>query len=177
MKLRLLPIFITIIVTSAVLFGGWSVYQTVAMEDPLSNHVAAVGGVDQVHIELSRSSANIEVTLKPNADLREVYQGVTKASEAVLGGREFTVEVKDEPSKDLDAIWSTALFDVAQAMETKQYSLIPNCLEQLEKENQGLTASTRMDDVNVYITLADGNAEKHIVLPRTPAQMGVWPNE
>jgi hypothetical protein len=31
-----------------------------------------------------------------------------------------------------------------------------------------------MDETNVYVRLTDGVNSKYIILPRTPAQMGVW---
>jgi hypothetical protein len=72
--------------------------------------------------------------------------------------------------------WSSALFDVAQAMETKQYAQIPVTLQNRAGESS-LKVSTEMDDKYVYITLADGEFSKYVMLSRTPAVMGVWPNE
>jgi hypothetical protein len=68
------------------------------------------------------------------------------------------------------------LFDVAQAMDHRNYSDIPAAMKRVEQQFTGVHASSEMDDVNVYITLVDGDSAKHIVLPRKPEQLGVWPN-
>ncbi|WP_199614905.1 hypothetical protein [Paenibacillus alkalitolerans] len=177
MKLRLLPIIITVVVSSAVLFGGWFMYQTVAMEDPLTHAVDSIDGVGDARIEVVRSGAIVRVTLEQGADLRETYRRIKEAGSAVIGERKLTVEVVNEGSESLDRIWAQVMFDVAQAMETKQYTLIPERLNKLVKENNNLKTTTEMDDDNVYITLSDGSSTKYVILPRIPLTMGVWPNE
>lgn len=177
MKLRLLPIIITVIVSSAVMFGGWFMYQTVAMEDPLTRDVTAIEGVKDVRVELDRTLAVVHITLEEGAKLSDTYRSVEEASKAVLGNKEVSIEVAGDESKRLDSIWAQAMFDVAQAMETKEYSLIPERLNELGKANQGLKVTSEMDEHNVYITLSEGSSSKYVVLPRIPAMMGVWPNE
>jgi hypothetical protein len=174
-KLRLLPVVVTIAVSSSVLFGGWFVYQSVAMEDPFMKQVNAIAGVSEPYIEIERDSATVRVQLEPVVSLGEVYREIMKAGNATLGSRTVQVEVAGEASEGLNAWWSKALFDVAQAMETKQYSLIPQRLQELADPDMNVT--TEMDETNVYITIQDGQFSKYVILPRTPAVMGVWPNE
>jgi len=178
LKLRLLPVVITIILSSGVLFGGWFAYQSFAMEDPFLEQVAAVEGVANPSVELGRDQAVVRVALEPGASLREVYQAIIEAGASSLGDRTVTVEASGVPSEALERWWSEALFDVAQAMDTKQYSLIPQRLRELSAAANGsMQVVTEMDDTNVYITLKDGPNSKYVILPRKPAVMGVWPNE
>jgi len=177
-KLRLLPVLITLILSSAVLFGGWFVYQAVAMEDPFLESIAEVPGVENPVLELGREAAVVRFTLAPDANLRESVQDVAAAAESSLGGRAVVMEPIGKPSRELDNWWAEALFDVAQAMETRQYSLIPERLNALASASPAdIQVVTEMDDANVYITISNGEDRKYVVLPRTPAMMGVWPNE
>ncbi|HZG85286.1 hypothetical protein [Paenibacillus sp.] len=178
MKLRLLPVAITLVVSSAVLFGGWFMYQAVAMEDPFLESIAAVPGVESPELELGREAAVVRFTLSPDANLREAVQDIAAAAESSLGGRAVAMQPVGQPSRALDDWWAGALFDVAQAMETRQYSLIPERLNALASQSPSdIQVVTEMDDVNVYITISNGENRKYVVLPRTPAMMGVWPNE
>lgn len=68
------------------------------------------------------------------------------------------------------------MFDVAQAMETKQYTQIPKTLQARALDSEGLKVATEMDDKYVYISLTDGDKSKYLMLPRTSAKMGVWTN-
>lgn len=137
--------------------------------------IDAIEGVADSHIEIGRTQATVTVQLESNARLGPIYREIRKAGEASLGSRTVVVETESESSESLEAWWSKALFDVAQSMDTKQYASIPDRLQQLASE--GMTVATEMDDTNVYISLYEGEYSKHIVLPRTPAVLGVWPNE
>ncbi len=178
MKLRLLPVVITIVLSSGVLFGGWFAYQSLAMEDPFLEKVAAVEGIaGEPVVELQRDQAVVRAALQPGASLRETYRAIVEAGASSLGDRKIVVEVSGDSSEALENWWSEALFDVAQAMETKQYSLIPQRLRERAQTNGSMQVRTEMDDTNVYITLTDGTSSKHIILPRQASTMGVWPNE
>ena len=41
MKLRLLPVVLSVIISAGVLFGGWFAYTSFAMENPLSDIISA----------------------------------------------------------------------------------------------------------------------------------------
>ncbi|WP_309118616.1 hypothetical protein [Paenibacillus sp.] len=177
MKLRLLPVVITIVVSSGILFGGWFAYQSYAMEDPFLEKVAAVEGIAAPVVEIDRERAVVRMTIEAGASLREAYRGVVEAGASSLGDRDIVVEASGESNDKLEDWWSEALFDVAQAMETKQYSLIPQRLRELAKADGSLQVTTEMDETNVYITMVDGPNRKYVILPRQAAMMGVWPNE
>jgi hypothetical protein len=178
MKLRLLPVVITVLLSSGVLFGGWFAYQSFAMEDPFLEKVAAVEGIaGEPVVEIQREQAVVRIALEPGASLREAYRAIVEAGASSLGEREIVVEASNESSEALESWWSGALFDVAQAMETKQYSAIPQRLRELAEADGSMQVKTEMDDTNVYITLVDGPNSKHVILPRQAAMMGVWPNE
>ncbi|WP_274364634.1 hypothetical protein [Paenibacillus thermotolerans] len=177
MKLRLLPIMITVVVSSVLMFGGWFVYQTMALQDPLTHDVGAVEGVKHVQIDMDRSSAVVKIELENGVSLDKTYAAVEEAAHNVLGDKPVTIEVANGGSEALDSIWEQAMFDVATAMETKQYTLIPKRLNELVQANDGLHASTKMDDKYVYVTLTQGADTKYVVLPRIPVTLGVFPNE
>ena len=177
MRLRLIPILITIAVSSTVLFGGWFVYRSVALEDPLIEQVKAIDGVADAMVDIGRDQVELQVQLIQDASLAAVYPKIEAAASA-LHGRDARIEISGESDQALDAWWSKALFDVAQAMDTMQYSIIPERLEELAREQGGdLHVISEIDDKNVYITLQNEQAIKYIVLPRRPVMMGVWPNE
>jgi hypothetical protein len=177
-KLRLLPVLLSIVVSATVLFGGYFAYHSVAMENPLQKVVTSIPGVELVKIDLGGTQALIELKLATGTNLRDVYHTIEQNGASVLSSKELTIKVTGEASPRLEQWWSSALFEVAQAMETKQYAQIPRALQNLaEATGNGLTVSTEMDDKFVYITLKDGELSKYIMLPRTPAKMGVWPNE
>ncbi|SDW29326.1 hypothetical protein [Paenibacillus sp. CF384] len=177
MKIRLLPAIITAVITAGLLVGGWYIHRNVATIEPLERIVAETPGVIEGVPVIDRSSVTIALKLDRDASLRDVYDTIATKGDDMIGKRELKLEFRnDNTTKQLDAVWSTMLFDIAQAMEHRNYADIPATLKQVQNKFAGVTAESEMDDVNVYITLKDSKSEKHIVLPRTPNTLGAWPN-
>ncbi|UKS30557.1 hypothetical protein LOZ80_17065 [Paenibacillus sp. HWE-109] len=176
MKLRLLPVVISVIISAGVLFGGWFAYTSLAMENPLSDIISKVPGVTSSTMKLDSDRVDIEVSLNKDANLRTVVDRIHKDSASIIGKRTVNIHIKDNPSDKLDQWWSKALFEVAQAMETKHYADIPTTLQKYASEVPTMKVESEMDQTYVYIRLTDGDATKFIMLPRT-SQIGVWPNE
>lgn len=177
MKLRLLPVVISVSISAVVLFGGWFVYQSVAMENPLNEVITSTPGVELVNTHISNNSTELELKLQPGTSLREVYSRIETEGASAIGKRELKLKVVNESSPQMEQWWSSALFDVAQAMETKQYTQIPQTLQARAASSEHMKVATEMDDKFVYITLSDGDKSKYIMMPRVSPMMGVWPNE
>ncbi|WP_337103431.1 hypothetical protein [Paenibacillus sp. YIM B09110] len=176
-KISVVPVIVTAAISVAVLFGGWTIYNQVAVAAPLEDAIADVPGiVNSAKPKMSKDQVTIDVTLSQDANLREIYQSINHNGKGAIGSRELKLDVLNESNKVLDDYWYQALFEVAEAMENKAYSNIPKALEEAGQDNPAIQAETEMDDNNIYITLKTDNAVKFIVLPRTPAQMGVWEN-
>ncbi|MBD0380541.1 hypothetical protein [Paenibacillus sedimenti] len=177
MKLRLLPVVLSVIVSSVVLFGGWFAYTSLAMENPLSDIINKAPGVVSSTMKMDSSQVNIELNLKPEASMRDIMNNIRTEGASIIGKRTVHVEVTGQSSPKLEAWWSKALFEVAQAMETKHYADIPLTLQKYAADIPNMKVDSEMDNTYVYIRLTDGEFTKFIMLPRTPSQLGVWPNE
>lgn len=175
MKLRVVPTLITVAASVLILFGGWLLYNQVAIDAPLQKAVKQVDGIAQADTPvLDKDVVSIQLTLEPDADLKAIYDSIKEKGKDIIGNRELQLTITNsDTSQRLEKVWSSALFDIAQAMETKQYSNIPASLTQIAKLNEGVQFVTDMDDKNVYITLKDGSASKYVVLPRESAQLEV----
>lgn len=176
MKLRIIPVLITSVLSLALMFGGWFMYRQFAIQEPLQKIVNSYEGVRKSHITINRDEVSLKLDLQPGTKLRELVQYITTEGKSVIGGRTLKLDVEQNSSKELDEIWDQAMFSVAEAMESRKYTLIPAKLEQLKGEYKGITATTEIDDINVYVSLTNGKESKFIILPRQPETMGVWNN-
>lgn len=175
MKPRVVPILITAAITASVLFGGWAIYNQVAVAAPLEQVVKEIEGVvSSEKPVMGRDQVTIELVLAPNANIRNVYETIAANGKDVFGDRRLELEIKEEPSEQLDELWYASLFKVAEAMETKTYSNIPIAMKDAAKSYNDVSVTTEMDDTNVYITIKGKEAIKYVVLPRTPAQLEAW---
>ncbi|MEK8127352.1 hypothetical protein WMW72_05430 [Paenibacillus filicis] len=179
MNIRPMPVLLSLVISAGLLFGGYFAYQSYAMESPLQKVVSGIQGVELVSTHLSAEAVDVQVKLTAGKSLREVYQQVQNEGRQVIGSRELRLKVAGEPSPKLNEWWSSTLFEVAQAMDTKQYAQIPVTLQARTAADpaSGIRAVSEMDDRFVYITITDGQASKYVMLSRTPVKVGVWPNE
>ncbi|MWC28510.1 hypothetical protein [Paenibacillus sp. MMS18-CY102] len=175
MRIRWIPAVVSVAVCAGLLFGGWFTYDKFAVKDPLSKAVSGLPEVQSSSSTIENGTVKIALKLTDHADLRTIYNRLTTDGASVLDGRKLKLEVEGVQSNEtLDKLWSTVLFDVAQAMETKSYSDIPVALQKLAAGHQGMTVNSEMDETNVYVTLRYEGAVKYVILPRTPAMLEVW---
>jgi len=176
-KIRPLPILISGIIAAVVLFGGWFAYRNFAVDSPLSSLIAALPAVEQGNAKISGSELQVDVNVKRDADLQAIADRIYKEAPGIAGADKVVrLSMNGQSTETLDRWWRETLFDIAQAMDTKQYAQIPAALEKHAASLTGLTYETAMDAHNVYIKLEYDNGYKAIVLPRTPDRLEVWPN-
>ncbi|WP_373229671.1 hypothetical protein [Cohnella sp.] len=176
MKLKILPLMLTAAISAALLFGGWFAYRHYGVEQPLDKITNEIPGVESSEVDMTNSHVIVKVKLTPDANLSEVYRLVERDGAGVIGGKQLEFNVSTKESPRLEKAWSYALFDVAEAMENRKYSDVRDAMSKLAEKFPGVSVTTDMDEVNVYISMRDGNEAKFVILPRQPAMLGVWPN-
>jgi hypothetical protein len=173
MRLRLLPLLSTVIVTLSVLFSGWFTYEYFGIHQPIEDEVEQVAGVKLVDFKMTNEELHLTVRVSPEASLREVKAALEAQLGEVLEGRLVVLQVEDQTTAALDRFWSESLFHVAESMSLKRYSEIPNHLKSVENQLENGRVVVEMDEKNVYVQLYAGSAYKYVILPRE-SQMGVW---
>lgn len=176
-NIRPMPLVLSLIITSVLLFGGWFAYNSLALQKPFDQILSELPGVELAESRVLRDEVIIEMRLTQEANLREIMQQIKSEGEFVINGRDLQVKITNDSSQALDRWWSMAMFDIAQAMEAKQYSMIPKTLADRQEQLAGLQVNTEMDDTYVYIQLTHEQDSKFIMLPRIAQQLEVWQHE
>ncbi|MBH5317914.1 hypothetical protein I6N90_08870 [Paenibacillus sp. GSMTC-2017] len=176
-KPRLFPIVITAVLSIGLLFGGWTLYKQVAVASPLTDALKAVPGVVEAKKPtITQDNVQIAVELSENANIRDIYEAATKTGKDITPSKKIDLQVRTSEDEVLNTIWQQSMFEVAEAMETKTYSKIPEALKLATESVKGVSFETEMDDSNVYVTLRNDKSAKYIVMPRTPNKLGAWSN-
>ncbi len=176
MKIKIVPLTITVVLSAVLLFGGWTVYRQFSVEKPLDRVAESVPGVESAQARVTREQVILDLRLSPEADLAEIYRKVTEEGGDRMGGKKVELHVDAGSSEKLEEAWNYSLFEVAEAMENRRYSDIRDAMDRLSERFPGVTAHTEMDEDNVYIRLVEGESAKFVVLPRKPVMLGVWPS-
>lgn len=174
MKVRIVPIVLTVVISASILFGGWFLYRQMALQNPLASVVSQYDGVKSSHIDIKQKTVTLKLDLEPETNLQGLIQHIKDEGKSVIGKRELKIQVEDHSSEALDQWWEQAMLSVAEAMDNKEYTQIQTSLEQLAGESTNLKAKATIDENNVYVSLSDGKSGKFIILPRQAGQMEVW---
>lgn len=174
MKEKALIIPVSFILSIIILFGSWHLYHSYALEDPLAAHVQQIEGVNDSNVVIDKQDVIIQLELALDADVRAVFQQIHEGVSTQLNDRNVQIEITNPTSDLLDEWWSRLLFDIAEAMETKQYGQIPKLLEEHKDSLPQLQVYYDLDDMNVYVRLVHEQEAKFIILPRTPHQYVGW---
>ncbi|WP_286884318.1 hypothetical protein [Aneurinibacillus sp. UBA3580] len=165
MKVRALPIFLSVLFSSLLLFGGWYVFQNQFVKKPITNEIATMKGVKLNDIAIARDVITLNVAFNNPDKFAEDYKRVKKIASEKSNGRAVKIEF-DSPNKNLQKIWDENAFAIAEAMELHTYSKIPGVLEQIKKKHKLANVGSHMDDQYVYIYFNDGKNPYYAVLPR-----------
>lgn len=176
MKIKWKPLVITTVISVALLFGGWAAYRHFAVEQPLDRIAASLPGVESADTSMENGQVVLELKLETSADLAAIYHKVKQDGAKQIGSKPMKLHITSNSTDRLEQAWRYSLFDIAESMETRRYSGIRDAMDNISEQFPGVTASSEMDEDNVYIRLQDGHSAKFIVLPRQGPSMGVWPN-
>ncbi len=176
MKLRILPVVLTFLITSGLLFGGWYLYESLAIESPMHARIASIDGIEDFTVETAKDAVNIGILLDDDAELSKVWSTIHEQMQSDLNERKLQIQILNTASDKLDQLWTTALFDVAEAMDAREYSAIPERMNELAAANEGMRVDSAIDDHNIYLTLSLEDSYKYVILPRQ-SKLGVWTNE
>lgn len=179
MKLRVVPILITVVLSVSFLFGGWFLYRQTTLQSPLQNMVTKYEGVNSAQLDISHDKIVLKLDVKPNTQLPGLVQQLKTEGKSLIGKRDLQFVVADHSSNTLNQFWEKAMFSVAEAMDNKRYTDIPTKLEKMAQTSGDVKVATEMDDTNVYVNLissTDAKASKFIILPRNPGKLEVLNN-
>jgi hypothetical protein len=173
MRLRLIPVIITMFITTGVLFGGWYSFQHWGISMPIKDQVESLDGVTLIRHELREKELFLELEVAPDVRLREINEVLKEKLADDLNGRELVLQVEDRSSVALDRWWGEQLFVVAESMDLRKYAGIPSHLNKVSQQFADGKAIVEMDETNIYVQIYEGKHYKFVILPRE-AQLGVW---
>jgi hypothetical protein len=165
MKVRVLPIFLSILFSSLLFFGGWYVFQNQFVKKPIANEIATMKGVKLNHINVNRDSVVLDLSFANSEKFADQYKQIQKIVSQKSNGKSAVIELAS-PSKDLKKLWDENAFAIAEAMDLHTYSRIPGVLNDIKKKHNLTSALSDMDEENIYIYLNDGKDSYYTVLPR-----------
>ena len=177
-RIRIVPVILTVAISATLLFGGLALYNKLAVAAPFEQALYNIPGIDQAKKPvIADDEVNIQLRLAEDASLKDVYERIAAEGKSIIGGKTIHIETDSAPNEQLQALWNSVLFEIAEAMETRTYSNIPAALDAAAQNYEGVSVTTEMNDSYVFVTMRNGDAVQYEMLPRVPGKMGAWSNE
>ncbi|GAB7387563.1 hypothetical protein BSNK01_14000 [Bacillaceae bacterium] len=172
MKIRTVPVIVSLLVTALLLFGGYAVYARYFIERPIIEAASALADVKVEDVRVTKDKLALDVRLDERARLLEAYRRLSEIAAEKAAHREVEIRFANVETGDLRSLWEKEYFAIAEAMDLRKYSQIPAIVAGWKQKYALKAAESRMDEKHVYIYLEDGQGRFFAVLPRAAKRGG-----
>jgi hypothetical protein len=165
---------IALIITVACLFIVQAVWQSYAVDLPLDKALNDIDGVISVTLDDSHKindSTTIYVTLDNTANLQKIYKEISAKTEQTLKGSEYTLEIKDNRSPELEQTYYDIHYYIQKAIVDGDFPLLEAKVRE-KADLVGAAAKVYVDEQNIYVQLVKNDISLYSVVTRQSDKIG-----
>ncbi len=167
MQLRKAPIISSLLITLALLFGGWYLYQKAEIEEPIRNHISEMHSVKLADLQVKKDQLLIKLTVTAPDTFPEEYVKLQDEINQLVSNKATVVELTNQDA-NLKKVWMDGTFALTEALQLRQYSKVPELVHDWKVKNHLDMAQTSMDQHNIYVFLKRGAEEYYTIVPLDP---------
>jgi len=165
---------IALIITVACLFIVQAVWQSYAVNLPLDKALNEIDGVLSVTLDDSHKINDITtiyITLDNTANLQKTYKEIRTKIEQTLKGSEYTLEIKDNRSPELEQTYYDIHYYIQKAIVDGDFPLLEAKVRE-KADLAGAAAKVYVDEQNIYLQLVKGDSFLYSVVTRQSDKIG-----
>jgi len=165
---QLLKGCIALTITITVLCLGQAMWRNYAINLPLDKVLHNISGVETVTLDNNgniNDAISIYITLGNTTNIQETYKEIKSKIEQTLKNRQYTLEIKDSRSPDLEQVYYDIHYYIQKALVDGDFPM----LEEKAREKAGLAGAgvkVYVDEQNVYMQLAKSGSSLYAVVNR-----------
>lgn len=166
--IQLLKGCIALIITIATLYIGQALWQNYTVDSPLDKALHGIGEIEKVAWDNSKNIndvISIYITLGNTADIQKTYKEIKSKIEQTLKDRQYTLEIKDNRSPELEQVYYDIHYYIQKAIVDGDFPMLEE--KALEKAGlAGAAVKVYVDEQNVYIQLTKSSSSLYSVVAR-----------
>ncbi len=168
--IKLSVVLLIAVATLAVFLGGQMVIAAVTVDKQLVKLLTDQSELTSFEIDKHAQPVRITIGLKPDADLKSVYDSLDKELTALLGVRGYTIAVKDNRNQVLkDALYDVH-YAVREGLTRGNFTEMSVKIDEVVKA-QGIDSHALwVDDQRVYLQLRHGDSALFEIYERVSTQ-------
>lgn len=155
MEMRWPVVLVSLIVSLGLLFGGYKLVQQQTVVAPLDVALHAIAGVQSYTWTDASDGRHLTLMLSPDASLGQTYTAVVKTVRALAPNDTVVVDVKDDRSPALQALYDQVNLAVQEGMQTGHYLDMADHVTALATKANA-KATVTVDGGHVYVSLEQG---------------------
>ncbi|HOR87168.1 MAG TPA: hypothetical protein PLL98_11890 [Bacillota bacterium] len=172
--IQVLKAFIALVITVASLCTGQAIWLNYAIDLPLDKALNEINGVEEVAWDNGNSindTMNIFVKLGNTNSLQKTYIEINKEIEQILKGRQYTLNIKDNRSPELEQTYYEIHYYIQKAIADGDFPLLK---EKVQEKTESMGAKSRLyvDEQNIYLQLTKNESSLYAVIARHSNQTG-----
>ncbi len=166
--LRVWVVVTTLLVALAVLFGCHWLFEKQYREEPLITSLENMPGVNKVTIinRKETKQPQIIVALEEVSDLKETYILLQKEISRAFDTERLIIDIKDNASPQLEALWYRSHFAVYEALENGTFTNMEASLRTITKQAGIKNYKVQVDDKRLYLQFHQNGYYLYRVLNR-----------
>lgn len=166
-SLRFWPTLISFIGTSLLLGAAHLTFQHYAYNVPIERSLSHLSGIESYNYQVGNNTIVIQAKFNPDASIKDIYAKINEDLSSVVRGRRLYVKPTNAADESLNAYWNSVSLRVTQAIDSKNYSDVPELLQGIPQDGS-IHTGAEVDDRYIYITLSNSSNVKFIQFVRNP---------
>ncbi|MDN5347706.1 MAG: hypothetical protein PWP65_1270 [Clostridia bacterium] len=163
---RLHFVFIGLILTLLLLFGGEGLYRRYFVIEPLKQSLKSEQGVQAVDVQEMPQGYRLLVKMGPVENIQSAYQEIETRAEKALGRRVLEVVLIDKRSPALANAWQQAQFAIYEAVARGNFTEMAARVDELARREEIEHYALNIDAHNIYLQFHQGDNYLYAVIPR-----------
>lgn len=162
-EFRVVIAILALVVMLGLLWGGFTLYNKLGIEEPLTKDLQAIEAISDVSITKNKIYV-IEVKMGKVEDIQNVYGSLITTIESKLGEEDYKLVIIDKENKVLKDLYKKLQPAIYQALANNEFMWLDETLAKTFKD--GVSYNLFVDEKNLYIQLFNDDAYMYKVLPR-----------
>lgn len=164
-EFRVVIALLTVALTVAILFGGYSAYNVYGIENPVKNQLSSLEPVSEVAITKENRIHDIRVKLSMVDNLQSVYTHIEKTLKQRFSVDEYDLQIIDNRNEKLEQLYSDLQPAIQQAAAQSEFVWLNDQLS--EKCSQmKLKHELWVDEEKIYIQVQDADYYLYEIIAR-----------
>ncbi|MGB4018364.1 MAG: hypothetical protein WBK78_02585 [Syntrophomonadaceae bacterium] len=162
---RVVIALLTVALTVAILFGGYSAYNVYGIEKPVKNQLSSLEPVSQVVITKEKQIYDIRVQLSMVDNLQSAYNHIEKTLNQRFSGNEYDLQIIDNRNEKLEQLHSELQPAMQQAAAQSEFVWLNDQLNEKCSQME-LQHELWVDEERIYIQVQDADHYLYEIIAR-----------